>query len=79
MTASLKGRPTIVDAPYAIRAVKAEVARAWLRLTLNEGVAVEIPIKALGAPWTKASPSQVARVRLRMGGSWIWWDDLGVN
>lgn len=77
MTAALKERPGIIDAPYAIRAAKAEVARARLRLTLNDGVAVEIPIKALGAPWTKASAAQISRVRLRMGGSWLWWDELG--
>ncbi len=77
MTATLKERPEIVDAPYAIRAIKAEVARARLRLTLSDGVTVEIPVKALGAPWTKTSQAQIARVRLRMGGSWLWWDDLG--
>jgi len=77
MTAVLKERPEVIDAPYALRARKAEVARARLRLTLNDGVAVEIPIRALGAPWTKASASQIARVQLRMGGTWLWWDDLG--
>jgi hypothetical protein len=77
MTAVHKERPEIIDAPYALRARKAEVARARLRLTLNDGVAVEIPIKALGAPWTKATAAEIARVRLRMGGSWLWWDDLG--
>lgn len=77
MTAALKERSEIIDAPYAIRAIKAEVARARLRLALNDGVLVEIPVKALGAPWTKASLAQIARVRLRMGGSWLWWGDLG--
>ncbi len=77
MTAALRERPIIIDAPYAIRAVKARVTKARLRLTFKDGVTVEIPTKALGAPWTKASATQIARVRLRMGGSWLWWDDLG--
>jgi hypothetical protein len=77
MTTAVRERPDIVDAPYAIRAVKAEATKARLRLTLKDGVTVEIPTKALGTPWTKANAAQIARVRLRMGGSWLWWDDLG--
>jgi hypothetical protein len=44
---------------------------------LNGGVLVTIPVAALGEPWSKASRRQLARVRLRMGGSGLWWDDLG--
>ena len=77
MTTALRERHDIIDAPYAIRATSVEAKRSRLRMTLAGGVAVEIPIKALGPPWTRASVAQIARVRLRMGGSWLWWDDLG--
>ena len=77
MIAAVKEKKDIIDAPYILRAVRADASRKRLRIALAEGVAVEIPIKALGSPWTEATSAQIARVRLRMGGSWLWWDALG--
>lgn len=66
----------VVDAPYVLHAARAQANSEQLTIELTNGVAVVIPIVALGKPWTSASSQQLANLRLRMGGSWLWWDEL---
>ncbi len=57
-------------------AVRAEANSEQLRIELANGVAVTAPIVSLGGPWTSANSRQFAHARMRMGGSWLWPDEL---
>jgi hypothetical protein len=73
---SRTSRAAAVDAPYALYAARVEATAKQLTIALTNGVTVIVPILSLGKPWTSATPQRVGDVRLRMGGSWLWWDAL---
>ena len=66
----------IIDKPYTVLAVHVEANSERLCIQLKTGMEVVIPTLKLGKPWIGASEQQLANVRLGMGGSWLWWDDL---
>jgi hypothetical protein len=72
----MKKAQGIIDAPYLIRALQAHITGQALKIKLASGIQVIIPLTSLGAPWTTASKEKLANLRLRFGGSWLWWDDL---
>jgi hypothetical protein len=45
-------------------------------LKLSPDVTVSVSIASLAQPWASASKKEVENVRLRFGGTWIFWDDL---
>ena len=66
----------VIDAPSAFHATDVRVSRGILYVTLSPTITIQTPIEALGDPWVSASPRAVANVRLRFGGSVVFWDDL---
>ena len=72
-----KDAVAVIDAPNRLRVARVVATEERLVLDLTDGVTVAIPLITLGAPWVGASRTQLANVRPRMGGTWLWWDDLG--
>jgi len=45
-------------------------------MQLTPSATVAVDVASLGEPWVSASKKAVENVRLMLGGSWIFWDDL---
>jgi len=65
-----------VRAPANLHALAVRVRAGELFIQLTPKAGVCIDLGALREPWTSASKKAVENVRLMLGGSWIFWDDL---
>lgn len=65
-----------VHAPAVLHALSVKVRAGELRIQLTSTAGVCIDVDSLREPWASASKSAVENVRLMLGGSWIFWDDL---
>ena len=68
--------PKVVEVRSTFRATDVAVAHGILRLILPGLVELRYPVAALGEPWKGASAKVLSNVRLRVGGTWLYWDDL---
>ncbi|MBV8490386.1 MAG: hypothetical protein JO199_07655 [Candidatus Eremiobacteraeota bacterium] len=67
---------SVVYTPSVIHALSVKIRGKALVIRLSPSAEVTIDIASLREPWTSASKKAVENVRLDLGGSWIFWDDL---
>ena len=65
-----------VDAPSTLNAENVFVKDGRVVMKLSPDATVSVAIASLGEPWISASKKHAENVRLRFGGTWIFWDDL---
>ena len=66
----------VVRVPTSLHALSVKVRSGRLVIQLTPSAAVGVDIESLGEPWASAPKKTVENVRLMLGGSWIFWDDL---